>query len=50
MVFQNAALFDSLTVFDNVAYPLRENTDLTMRDRTDRARAKLDFVDLDPDR
>jgi ABC-type glutathione transport system ATPase component len=28
MVFQNAALFDSLSVFDNVAYPLRENTDL----------------------
>jgi phospholipid/cholesterol/gamma-HCH transport system ATP-binding protein len=28
MVFQNAALFDSLTVFDNIAYPLRENTDL----------------------
>jgi phospholipid/cholesterol/gamma-HCH transport system ATP-binding protein len=28
MLFQNAALFDSLTVFDNVAFPLRELTDL----------------------
>jgi phospholipid/cholesterol/gamma-HCH transport system ATP-binding protein len=37
MVFQNAALFDSLTVFDNMAYPLRENTDLD-EDR-DRARS-----------
>lgn len=25
-VFQNAALFDSLSVFDNVAFPLREHT------------------------
>ncbi|MCQ7029976.1 ATP-binding cassette domain-containing protein, partial [Escherichia coli] len=28
MVFQSAALFDSMTVFENVAYPLREHTDL----------------------
>jgi phospholipid/cholesterol/gamma-HCH transport system ATP-binding protein len=27
MLFQGAALFDSLTVFDNVAFPLRELTD-----------------------
>lgn len=26
MVFQNAALFDSMTVFENVAFPLREHT------------------------
>ena len=26
MVFQSAALFDSMTVFENVAYPLREHT------------------------
>jgi phospholipid/cholesterol/gamma-HCH transport system ATP-binding protein len=25
-VFQGAALFDSLSVFENVAYPLREHT------------------------
>jgi phospholipid/cholesterol/gamma-HCH transport system ATP-binding protein len=28
MVFQSAALFDSLSVFENVAYPLREHTRL----------------------
>lgn len=27
MLFQGAALFDSLTVEENIAYPLRENTD-----------------------
>ncbi len=35
-VFQNGALFDSMTVFDNIAYPLREHTDLgpqAIRDR-----------------
>ena len=29
MVFQGAALFDSMTVYENIAYPLREHTDLT---------------------
>jgi phospholipid/cholesterol/gamma-HCH transport system ATP-binding protein len=29
MVFQGSALFDSLTVLDNVAFPLRELTDMT---------------------
>ena len=49
MVFQNAALFDSLTIFENVAYPLRENTD--MREGAIRAavRERLRFVDLNPD-
>src|SRR6476620_1224540 len=28
MVFQGAALFDSMTVYENVAYPLREHTTL----------------------
>ncbi|MCB0343285.1 MAG: ATP-binding cassette domain-containing protein [Pseudobdellovibrionaceae bacterium] len=28
-VFQNGALFDSMSVFDNLAYPLREHTNLT---------------------
>jgi phospholipid/cholesterol/gamma-HCH transport system ATP-binding protein len=27
MLFQNSALFDDLTVFENVAFPLREHTD-----------------------
>ncbi|CAN5668991.1 ABC transporter ATP-binding protein [soil metagenome] len=50
MVFQNAALFDSLTVFDNVAYPLRENTDFDEDRIADIVREKLDFVDLDADK
>jgi phospholipid/cholesterol/gamma-HCH transport system ATP-binding protein len=50
MVFQNAALFDSLTVFENVAYPLRENTDFDDVKIEQVVREKLDFVDLDADR
>jgi phospholipid/cholesterol/gamma-HCH transport system ATP-binding protein len=49
MVFQGAALFDSLTVFENVAYPLREHTDLTDDEIEHRVREKLQFVDLEPD-
>lgn len=49
MVFQGAALFDSLTVFENVAYPLREHTDLKDDEIEQRVREKLEFVDLDPD-
>jgi phospholipid/cholesterol/gamma-HCH transport system ATP-binding protein len=50
MVFQGAALFDSLTVFENVAYPLRENKDLTEDEIERRVRERLDIVDLDADR
>ena len=50
MVFQGAALFDSMTVFENVAYPLREHTDLNEEEIEQRVREKLEFVDLDPDR
>jgi len=50
MVFQGAALFDSLTVYENIAYPLREHTTLNEAEIEARVREKLDFVDLDPDR
>ena len=50
MVFQGAALFDSMSVFENVAYPLREHTDLSDDEIEARVREKLQFVDLDPDR
>jgi phospholipid/cholesterol/gamma-HCH transport system ATP-binding protein len=50
MVFQGAALFDSMTVYENVAYPLREHTDLEEDAIEARVREKLEFVDLDPDR
>lgn len=49
MVFQGSALFDSLTVFENVAYPLREHTKLSDDEIGERVREKLRFVDLDPD-
>jgi phospholipid/cholesterol/gamma-HCH transport system ATP-binding protein len=49
MVFQNAALFDSVNVYDNVAYPLRENTQMSEAEIEDVVRQRLDFVDLDPD-
>ncbi len=49
MVFQGAALFDSMSVFENVAYPLREHTSMTEDEIEARVREKLEFVDLDPD-
>jgi phospholipid/cholesterol/gamma-HCH transport system ATP-binding protein len=49
MVFQGAALFDSMTVYENVAYPLREHTDYDEAEIERRVREKLSFVDLDPD-
>ena len=49
MVFQGAALFDSLSVFENIAYPLREHTDMTEDEIEARVREKLQFVDLEPD-
>jgi len=50
MVFQGAALFDSMTVYENVAYPLREHTDLDEDAIEARVREKLTFVDLEPDK
>ncbi|MFL5594671.1 MAG: ABC transporter ATP-binding protein [Gemmatimonadaceae bacterium] len=50
MVFQGAALFDSMTVYENVAYPLREHTDLNEDEIEARVREKLEFVDLEADR
>jgi phospholipid/cholesterol/gamma-HCH transport system ATP-binding protein len=50
MVFQGAALFDSMTVYENVAYPLREHTELGEDEIEARVREKLQFVDLEPDK
>ena len=50
MVFQGAALFDSMTVYENVAYPLREHTTLSEGEIEARVREKLQFVDLEPER
>jgi len=48
MVFQASALFDSLSVYDNVAFPLEEHTDLDDHAVGERVREVLSFVDLDP--
>src|SRR5262245_17593743 len=45
-VFQGAALFDSLSVFENVAYPLREHLRLTEGEITDRVHRFLSLVGL----
>ncbi len=50
MVFQGAALFDSMSVFENVAFPLREHTTLSDDEIEARVREKLEFVDLEPER
>jgi len=46
VVFQGGALFDSMSVFDNVAFPLRERTSLPWREIAARAHAKLEQVGL----
>ncbi len=46
MVFQHAALFDSMTVFDNVAFPLREHTRLGRREVSARVLDKLAILGL----
>ena len=45
-VFQGAALFDSLSVFENVAYPLREHTRLSEGEIADRVHRFLSLVGL----
>ena len=46
MIFQSAALFDSLSVLENVMFPLDMFSDDTLRNRTKRARTCLDRVNL----
>src|SRR5262249_34322873 len=46
MLFQGAALFDSMTVGDNVALPLREHTKMPEREIRDRVKERLDWVGL----
>jgi phospholipid/cholesterol/gamma-HCH transport system ATP-binding protein len=46
MVFQGAALFDSMTVAENVAFPLERKHRLTAGEISRRVAAALDVVDL----
>jgi phospholipid/cholesterol/gamma-HCH transport system ATP-binding protein len=46
MLFQGGALFDSMNVFDNVAFPLREHTDKTEAEIAETVRHKLSLVRL----
>ncbi|MEG1684377.1 MAG: ABC transporter ATP-binding protein [Bacteroides sp.] len=46
MIFQSAALFDSLTVLENVMFPLDMFSNDTLRDRIKRAKFCLDRVNL----
>jgi phospholipid/cholesterol/gamma-HCH transport system ATP-binding protein len=46
MLFQSGALFDSMTVFDNIAFPLREHTRLSAAEIAARVEDKLRLVHL----
>src|SRR6187200_2677398 len=48
-LFQNAALFDSMSVGDNVAFPMRRHTNWSRRDIRDRAMSKLADDGLEED-
>ena len=49
MLFQQGALFSSLTVRQNVQFPMRENLELSERLMDEMATAKLEMVGLTPD-
>jgi len=48
-LFQNAALFDSMSVGENVAFPMRRHTDWSDGEIRERARSKLEAVGLEKD-
>src|SRR5882724_13091999 len=48
-VFQGAALFDSLSVYENVAFPLREHTSLEEAEIEERVIRNLSVVGLSSD-
>lgn len=45
-VFQNGALFDSLSVYENIAYPLRAHTGLKEAEIGSKVREMLELVDM----
>jgi phospholipid/cholesterol/gamma-HCH transport system ATP-binding protein len=48
-LFQQAALYDSLTVEENVAFPLKHNTNMPESERRDRVRQLLESVGMESD-
>src|SRR5262252_3900470 len=48
MVYQYAALLDSCTVLENVAFPLVEHTKLSKKEIRDKVLDKLKILGLDP--
>jgi phospholipid/cholesterol/gamma-HCH transport system ATP-binding protein len=46
MLFQSAALFDSLSVGENIALPLREHTHMTPAEISQRVRERLEWVGM----
>ena len=46
MIFQGSALFDSLTVFENVRFPLDMFSDMTLKERDAQAQKCIDRVNL----
>ena len=46
MIFQSSALFDSMTVLENVMFPLDMFSSMTLRERIHRAKECLDRVNL----
>jgi phospholipid/cholesterol/gamma-HCH transport system ATP-binding protein len=47
ILFQGAALFDSMTVAENIAFPLREAGERNLKTLRDRVREMLDVVELE---
>lgn len=47
MLFQSGALFDSMSVYENVAFPIREHTQLEENEIRDRVHDKLSAVRLE---
>ncbi|NDD91545.1 ATP-binding cassette domain-containing protein [bacterium] len=46
MLFQNSALFDDMTIFENVAFPLREHTNLDERAITEKVTKSLSILGM----
>lgn len=46
LLFQMSALFDSMTVFENIEFPLLEHTKLSAEERAEKIRRALETVDI----